>query len=342
METGIVLDKVVIACLLGGYSAFVGDFCALQRNLGQVLDGKFVLVEEAVFLLHQHPGLGGVGAFQLQVKDLSQLLVGLVGAPSTQRIRVKQKAIAFTGDHHGHAHFGVVLEQFLLAAFVVELPCLVLAQAVKSLVRGTVKRERSAPAVSVRDQASVAAQGKRGTIGLVKVDFTAGFVNVHGKLFGGQVHLAHGIGDFKWGPGLLLQHHQALAVCKLTVCAGAHADNFRGNHLQAEGIRSTFYGNVLLLAGGKGQGQKDAADSVKCNFHILNYLRKIVSVLFPRRFFTIVSRSATSILQSSTPNRLYGREVPECHWIWPGWRPSSCGRHSGQPPDAGHRHILPL
>ena len=224
----------------------------------------------------------------------------------------------------------------------VKLPGLMLAQAVKSLVRGTVKGECCAPAVSVRDQASVAAQGERGTIGLVKVDFTAGFVNVHGKLFGGQVHLAHGIGDLKVRFGGLRQHHQALAVCKLAVCAGAHADDFRGNHLQAEGIRGTFYGNVLLLAGGKSQGQKDAADSVKCNFHILNYLRKIVSVLLPRRFFTIVSCSATSILQSSTPSRPCGREVPECHWIWPGWRPSSCGRHSGRLPDAGHRHISPL
>ena len=276
METGIVLDKVVIACLLGGYSAFVGDFCALQRNLGQVLDGKFVLVKEAVFLLHQHPGFGGVGAFQLQVKDLSQLLVGLVGAPSAQGIGVEEEAVAFAGNHHGNTHLGVVLVEFLLAAFVVKLPGLMLAQAVKSLVRGTVKRERSAPAVSVRGQPSVAAQGKRGTIGLVKVDFTAGFVNVHGKLFGGQVHLSHGIGDLKVRFGGLRQHHQAFPVRELAVCAGAHADNFRGNHLQAEGIRSTFYFYFALLASNERQGHKGAdkkaPNSLARNFLHINYL----------------------------------------------------------------------
>ena len=342
LETGIVLNKVVIACLMGGYSAFVGDFCALQRNLGQVPDGKFVLVEEAVFLLHQHPGFGSVGALQLQVKDLSQLLVGLVGTPSTQGIGVEEEAVAFAGNHHGNTHLGVVLVEFLLAAFVVKLPGLMLAQAIEGFVRGTVKGECGAPAVSVRDQGGMAAQGERGAIGLVKVDFTAGFVHIHSELAGGQVHLAHGVGYLKVHAALLWQYYQALPVCKLPVFAGAHADNFRGNHLQAEGIRGTLYRNILLLAGAESQGQKDANSSVKCNFHILNYLRKIVSVLLPRRFFTIVSCSATSILQSSTPSRPCGREVPECHWIWPGWRPSSCGRHSGRLPDAGHRHISPL
>ena len=40
----------------------------------------------------------------------------------------------------------------------------------------------------------------------------------------------------------------------------------------------------------------------------------------------------------SNPNHRFGREAPECRWIWPGWRPSSCGRRSGRQRDAGHRH----
>ena len=267
LEARIVLDEVIVARFLGGQRAFIGHFCALERYLGQVLDGKLVLIEEAVFLLHQHASLGGVSALQLQVKYLAQLPVGLVGTPSAQGIGVEEEAVALVGHHHGHAHFGVVLVQLFLAAFVVELPCLVLAQAVEGLVLRAVEAERGAPAVSVGDQRGMAAQCERGAIGLVKVDFTIGLVNVHGEFFRGEVDLAHGVGDCKLRFALLGQHHQALTVVELAVCTGAHADNFRRHHLQAEGVVGTFNLHLVLLAGRQRQKGGGQQNSLECNFH---------------------------------------------------------------------------
>ena len=149
LEPGIILDKMVVTLMWCFQPALIDHLRALQRDLRQVPDGPFILEEQAVFPTDHGPGhqarthpAAHVGAGQsalstvliIEFKHLAQLAVRLRIAPAAQRIRIEQQAVTSGGNHERNAHLGIVLEQFLAAALVVELPGLVLAQAIERLV----------------------------------------------------------------------------------------------------------------------------------------------------------------------------------------------------------------
>ena len=67
----------------------------------------------------------GKGTMELQV------IVGI--APAAVRIGVPEDAIVLGAHHKGDRHFGVILEQFLVASLVVHLFGLMLSQSVERL-----------------------------------------------------------------------------------------------------------------------------------------------------------------------------------------------------------------
>ena len=202
LETGIVLDKVIVSGFAGGQGSLIGNLGPHQGYLGKVLDGPFVLIEQAVFLLHQGLSLGrSISARQIQVKDLSQLLVGLGRAPAAQGIGIEQKAVALVGHYHGHAYLGIVLIQFLAEALVVKLTGLLLTQAIEGLVVRRSITDGGAPGLlpfhlqGLEGRAAV--QGERGAVGLKELQGSVGLSYLNGKSRRRKHYLARLFGHFE-------------------------------------------------------------------------------------------------------------------------------------------------
>ena len=146
LETGIVLDKVIIPGFAGRNGSVVSNLGAHQLHFRQVPDGPFILIEQTVFRLHHRLSFGRrISTGELQVKDFAQLPIRLGTSPAAQGIGVEQEAVALVGHHHGHADLGIVLVQFLPQALVIEFARLVLAQTVKGFVAGGSIAHRSTP-----------------------------------------------------------------------------------------------------------------------------------------------------------------------------------------------------
>ena len=146
LKTGIILDKGIVPGFRSRNGSLVAYFSAVQGNGRQVLENEFVLIVEAVLFLDQDVAVGSlISPGQVQIEDLAELAVGLVGAPSAQGIGVHQNAVTIRGNYHGDTHLGVVLIQLFLPSLVVEFPGLVLSQAIKSLSLAGIELNGRAP-----------------------------------------------------------------------------------------------------------------------------------------------------------------------------------------------------
>ena len=243
---GIIMAEMIIA---GGKrldSALVGHMRAIETEVRKILRRLQVLEVERILtahycLLHVVVVLArqrtGIAVAVVETEDTVELIIVAGIAETAQRIAVEQQAVALVGHHERYADLSVVLEQFLVLAFIVPFVCLMLPQAVESLVRRRFKHLADAPA-TVRLRTAVG-MGLNGRIRSERLPPTLLLLqeDLAGEV--GESHLARL--PVNTGTHTLRRHHDTAAVL---------ADIKRGFRLAGNHDKALGIGKLVCSGGG--------------------------------------------------------------------------------------------
>ena len=142
----------------------------------------------------------------------------------------------------------------------VELPGLLLAKAVESLVLRAFEAYTRTPCVLALNryglEGSTPVTCKEITLAVIEVNAAIGLVHVYCNRAGGKVHLAHGVGHLVVRAWPLRQHSKGLAVVELSVRGLRDAHYLRAYDLEAHGAAVGSGDNHFrFMAGNKSKRQ---------------------------------------------------------------------------------------
>ena len=247
LETRIILDERIIGCFGRFDKALIDDPGAVERHSGQIADGRFVFVKEAVFTLDQRLAprrdIGSrQGTFHavlvIKTQHFAQLPVRLGIAPAGERVGIEEDSVAAGGDHEENTYFRIVLVQLFPSAPVVEFAGLVLAEPVERIRFRRFKLRQDRPRLLVFHldgfEGRLAVLQERRPVCPVKIDGSIPLVHFHDQAVRRQTDLAHGCRHFKIFTSFLGHDCQALSVCKRAARNGRYPDDAGCDHLKPD------------------------------------------------------------------------------------------------------------